>query len=127
MTRVSYFVLSFLLVPILIWNSKCLDHQRTEEIQTNSKPFAQEEENRESSHFAARGTISYKGCYKDQVMRRDLEITAWKENQETTVRDCIRRCHDYGYKYAGLQVSLAGLLFPQGYISYTMDRHLFFL
>ena len=48
--------------------------------------------------------ISYKGCFKDDILIRDLEITAWKENDENTVLKCIMRCYDYGYKYAGLQV-----------------------
>ena len=46
------------------------------------------------------------GCFKDEVLLRDLEITAWKDNEENTVLGCIMRCYDYGYKYAGLQVSL---------------------
>ena len=44
------------------------------------------------------------GCFKDEVLLRDLEITAWKDNEENTVLGCIMRCYDYGYKYAGLQV-----------------------
>ena len=50
--------------------------------------------------------VSYKGCFKDELVLRDLEVTAWKENEENSVLKCIMRCYDYGYKYAGLQVGL---------------------
>ena len=50
--------------------------------------------------------MSYKGCFKDELVLRDLEVTAWKENEENSVLKCIMRCYDYGYKYAGLQVGL---------------------
>ncbi len=54
---------------------------------------------------------TYVGCYKDDLVTRDLAITAWKQNEDNTVKDCVVRCYGYGYKYAGLQVShFCGLL-----------------